>query len=82
MSLSLFTLKEGMSYMKELPSSGLSQSQVMDKIKEYQTLSESRFLPSLKKQADVLDELNVSFQMRCSGREAVFLGPCTGAMNP
>ncbi|XP_037533756.1 sphingosine-1-phosphate lyase 1 [Nematolebias whitei] len=40
MSLSLFTLKEGMSYMKELPSSGLSHSQVMDKIKEYQTLNE------------------------------------------
>ncbi|XP_017279774.1 sphingosine-1-phosphate lyase 1 isoform X1 [Kryptolebias marmoratus] len=40
MSHSLCTLKEGMSYMKELPSKGLSQSQVMDKIKEYQTLND------------------------------------------
>ncbi|XP_013884292.1 sphingosine-1-phosphate lyase 1 [Austrofundulus limnaeus] len=40
MSHSLFTLKDGMSYMKELPSKGLSQSQVLDRIKEYQTLNE------------------------------------------
>uniref|UniRef100_A0AAQ5ZIZ4 sphinganine-1-phosphate aldolase n=1 Tax=Amphiprion ocellaris TaxID=80972 RepID=A0AAQ5ZIZ4_AMPOC len=45
MSASLCTLKEGMSYTKELPSKGLSQSQVMDKIKEYETLSKSSFIP-------------------------------------
>uniref|UniRef100_A0A8C5I8W1 sphinganine-1-phosphate aldolase n=1 Tax=Gouania willdenowi TaxID=441366 RepID=A0A8C5I8W1_GOUWI len=39
MSLSLCTLKEGMSYTKQLPSKGLSQSQVMDRIREYETLS-------------------------------------------
>ncbi|CAG6017833.1 unnamed protein product [Menidia menidia] len=38
MSLSLCTLKEGMSYTKELPPKGLAQSQVMEKIKEYETL--------------------------------------------
>ncbi|XP_075932909.1 sphingosine-1-phosphate lyase 1 [Anarhichas minor] len=40
MSASLCTLKEGMSYTKQLPSKGLSQSQVLDKIREYQTLNE------------------------------------------
>ncbi|XP_033835845.1 sphingosine-1-phosphate lyase 1 [Periophthalmus magnuspinnatus] len=40
MSVSLCTLKEGMSYMQQLPSKGLSQNQVLDKIKEYQTLNE------------------------------------------
>ncbi|CAL1578378.1 unnamed protein product [Knipowitschia caucasica] len=40
MSVSLCTLKEGMSYTKQLPSKGLSQNQVLDKIKEYQTLNE------------------------------------------
>ncbi|KAM4591606.1 sphingosine-1-phosphate lyase 1 isoform 1-T1 [Odontesthes bonariensis] len=40
MSLSLCTLKEGMSYTKALPSKGLTQDQVMEKIKEYQTLNE------------------------------------------
>uniref|UniRef100_A0A8C5I4C8 sphinganine-1-phosphate aldolase n=1 Tax=Gouania willdenowi TaxID=441366 RepID=A0A8C5I4C8_GOUWI len=40
MSLSLCTLKEGMSYTKQLPSKGLSQSQVMDRIREYETLNE------------------------------------------
>lgn len=40
MSTSLCTLKEGMSYIKQLPSKGLSQSQVLDKIREYETLSE------------------------------------------
>lgn len=39
MSSSLCTLKEGMSYTKQLPSKGLLQSQVLDKIREYQTLS-------------------------------------------
>lgn len=39
MSASLCTLKEGMSYTKQLPSKGLSQSQVLDKIREYETLS-------------------------------------------
>ena len=42
MSTSVCTLKEGMSYTKQLPSKGLSQSQVLDKIKEYETLSKSR----------------------------------------
>lgn len=40
MSVSLCTLKEGMSYTKQLPSKGLSQSQVLDKIREYETLNE------------------------------------------
>ncbi|XP_029926421.1 sphingosine-1-phosphate lyase 1 isoform X1 [Myripristis murdjan] len=40
MSASLCTLKEGMSYTKQLPSHGLSQSQVLDRIREYETLSE------------------------------------------
>ncbi|XP_061692714.1 sphingosine-1-phosphate lyase 1 [Syngnathoides biaculeatus] len=40
MSASLCTLKNGMSYTKKLPSKGLSQSQVLDKISEYQTLNE------------------------------------------
>ncbi|KAM6916019.1 sphingosine-1-phosphate lyase 1 [Xenentodon cancila] len=43
MSVSLCTLKDGMSYTKELPSRGLSQSQVMDKIKEYETLNEVKW---------------------------------------
>lgn len=41
MSTSLCTLKEGMSYTKQLPSKGLSESQVLDKIREYETLSKS-----------------------------------------
>lgn len=40
MSVSLCTLREGMSYTKQLPSKGLSQNQVLDKIKEYETLNE------------------------------------------
>ncbi|XP_026164985.1 sphingosine-1-phosphate lyase 1 [Mastacembelus armatus] len=40
MSASLFTLKDGMSYTKELPLTGLSQSQVLEKIKEYKSLNE------------------------------------------
>uniref|UniRef100_A0A4W6CZK9 sphinganine-1-phosphate aldolase n=1 Tax=Lates calcarifer TaxID=8187 RepID=A0A4W6CZK9_LATCA len=40
MSASLCTLKNGMSYAKQLPSKGLSQSQVLDKIREYETLNE------------------------------------------
>ncbi|KAM4730347.1 sphingosine-1-phosphate lyase 1 isoform 1-T1 [Anableps anableps] len=40
MSHSLCTLKEGMSYTQQLPSKGLTQSQVMEKIKEYETLNE------------------------------------------
>ncbi|CAL8257022.1 unnamed protein product [Lota lota] len=40
MSVSLCTLKEGMSYTQQLPSTGLSQVQVLDKIREYQTLNE------------------------------------------
>lgn len=50
MSASLCTLKEGMSYTKQLPSKGLSQSQVLDKIREYETLSKTSFItrvPSL-----------------------------------
>lgn len=48
MSASLCTLKEGMSYTKQLPSKGLSQSQVLDKIREYETLSKSSFIPELQ----------------------------------
>ncbi|XP_004077561.1 sphingosine-1-phosphate lyase 1 isoform X2 [Oryzias latipes] len=40
MSHSLCTLKEGMTYTTKLPPKGLSQGQVMDKIKEYQTLND------------------------------------------
>ncbi|KAM9365744.1 sphingosine-1-phosphate lyase 1 [Pholidichthys leucotaenia] len=40
MSVSLCTLKEGMSYTTELPRKGLSQSEVMEKIREYQTLND------------------------------------------
>ncbi|XP_049591728.1 sphingosine-1-phosphate lyase 1 isoform X1 [Syngnathus scovelli] len=43
MSGSLCTLKNGMSYTKKLPSKGLSQSQVLDKISEYQTLNECQW---------------------------------------
>ncbi|KAK7901692.1 hypothetical protein WMY93_018461 [Mugilogobius chulae] len=43
MSASLCTLKEGMSYMQQLPFKGLSQNQVLDKIKEYQTLNEVKW---------------------------------------
>ncbi|XP_005927122.1 sphingosine-1-phosphate lyase 1 isoform X1 [Haplochromis burtoni] len=43
MSASLFTLKEGMSYTTELPSKGLSQAKVMEKIKEYDTLNEVKW---------------------------------------
>ncbi|KAM3606732.1 uncharacterized protein V6R79_022267 [Siganus canaliculatus] len=43
MSVSLCTLKEGMSYTKQLPSKGLSQSQVLDKIREYETLNEVKW---------------------------------------
>lgn len=45
MSASLCTLKEGMSYTKQLPPKGLSQSQVLDKIREYETLSKCAFVP-------------------------------------
>lgn len=41
MSVNLCTLKEGMSYTKQLPPRGLSQSQVLDRIREYETLSKS-----------------------------------------
>uniref|UniRef100_A0A3P9JPZ6 sphinganine-1-phosphate aldolase n=1 Tax=Oryzias latipes TaxID=8090 RepID=A0A3P9JPZ6_ORYLA len=40
MSHSLCTLKEGMTYTTKLPPKGLTQGQVMDKIKEYQTLND------------------------------------------
>ncbi|KAL7889888.1 hypothetical protein AOLI_G00021460 [Acnodon oligacanthus] len=40
MSMSLCTLKEGMSYTKLLPAQGLSQKQVLDSIRQYQTLNE------------------------------------------
>lgn len=40
MSVSLCTLREGMSYTQQLPSRGLSQNQVLEQIKEYQTLNE------------------------------------------
>ncbi|XP_026878408.2 sphingosine-1-phosphate lyase 1 [Electrophorus electricus] len=40
MSVSLCTLKEGMSYTKHLPAQGLTQEQVLDSIRQYQTLNE------------------------------------------
>ncbi|XP_062319948.1 sphingosine-1-phosphate lyase 1 isoform X1 [Osmerus eperlanus] len=40
MSVSLCTLKEGMSYTKQLPSKGLKHEEVLDRIKEYQSLNE------------------------------------------
>ncbi|KAG7333986.1 hypothetical protein KOW79_002393 [Hemibagrus wyckioides] len=40
MSMSLCTLKEGMSYMKCLPTQGLTQKQVLDSIRQYQSLNE------------------------------------------
>uniref|UniRef100_A0AAY4E3D2 sphinganine-1-phosphate aldolase n=1 Tax=Denticeps clupeoides TaxID=299321 RepID=A0AAY4E3D2_9TELE len=40
MSVSLCTLKEGMSYAKHLPAQGLSQKQVLECIREYQSLTE------------------------------------------
>ncbi|XP_057704375.1 sphingosine-1-phosphate lyase 1 isoform X2 [Corythoichthys intestinalis] len=43
MSASLCTLKNGMSYTKKLPSKGLSQKQVLEKISEYQTLNEVKW---------------------------------------
>ncbi|XP_077469697.1 sphingosine-1-phosphate lyase 1 isoform X2 [Stigmatopora argus] len=43
MSASLCTLKNGMSYTKRLPSRGLSQKQVLEKISEYQTLNEVKW---------------------------------------
>lgn len=39
MTVSLCTLKEGMSYTKQLPTQGLTQGQVLEKIREYETLS-------------------------------------------
>lgn len=44
MSASLCTLKDGMSYTKQLPPKGLSQNQVLEKIKEYKTLSKCWFI--------------------------------------
>uniref|UniRef100_A0A671P649 sphinganine-1-phosphate aldolase n=1 Tax=Sinocyclocheilus anshuiensis TaxID=1608454 RepID=A0A671P649_9TELE len=41
MSMSLCTLKEGMCYTKLLPAQGLTHKQLLDKIREYETLSES-----------------------------------------
>lgn len=40
MSVSLCTLKKGMSYTKLLPAQGLSHKELLDKIREYETLSE------------------------------------------
>uniref|UniRef100_A0A673B847 sphinganine-1-phosphate aldolase n=1 Tax=Sphaeramia orbicularis TaxID=375764 RepID=A0A673B847_9TELE len=40
MSVSLCSLKDGMTYTHQLPSKGLSQSQVLDEIRQYQTLNE------------------------------------------
>ncbi|XP_060728613.1 sphingosine-1-phosphate lyase 1 [Tachysurus vachellii] len=40
MSMILCTLKEGMSYTKCLPTQGLTQEQVLDNIREYQSLNE------------------------------------------
>uniref|UniRef100_A0A8C1JM82 sphinganine-1-phosphate aldolase n=1 Tax=Cyprinus carpio TaxID=7962 RepID=A0A8C1JM82_CYPCA len=41
MSMSLCTLKEGMCYTKLLPAQGLTHKQLLDKIREYETLSKS-----------------------------------------
>lgn len=43
MSASLCTLKPGMSYTKQLPSKGLTQSQVLEKIREYETLNDVKW---------------------------------------
>ncbi|XP_068183597.1 sphingosine-1-phosphate lyase 1 isoform X1 [Antennarius striatus] len=43
MSASLCTLKEGMTYTTQLPLKGLSQSQVLEKIREYETLNEVKW---------------------------------------
>ncbi|KAJ8248172.1 hypothetical protein GJAV_G00239130 [Gymnothorax javanicus] len=40
MSVSLCTLKDGMSYIKSLPAQGLTQTQVLDAIKQYDALGE------------------------------------------
>lgn len=40
MSMSLCTLKEGMSYTKCLPTRGLTQKQVLESIRQYQSLNE------------------------------------------
>ncbi|KAF4105800.1 sphingosine-1-phosphate lyase 1 [Onychostoma macrolepis] len=40
MSVSLCTLKEGMSYTKLLPAQGLTHKELLEKIREYETLSE------------------------------------------
>ncbi|XP_053477481.1 sphingosine-1-phosphate lyase 1 isoform X2 [Ictalurus furcatus] len=40
MSMSLCTLKEGMSYTKCLPAGGLTQKQVLESIRQYQSLNE------------------------------------------
>ncbi|XP_017320214.1 sphingosine-1-phosphate lyase 1 [Ictalurus punctatus] len=40
MSMSLCTLKEGMSYTKCLPARGLTQKQVLESIRQYQSLNE------------------------------------------
>ncbi|XP_066535333.1 sphingosine-1-phosphate lyase 1 [Hoplias malabaricus] len=44
MSKSLCTLKEGMSYTQLLPAQGLSQKQVLDSIRQYQTLNEVQWV--------------------------------------
>ncbi|XP_068597375.1 sphingosine-1-phosphate lyase 1 [Brachionichthys hirsutus] len=43
MSASLCTLKEGMSYTEQLPQKGLSQSRVLEEIREYETLNEVKW---------------------------------------
>ncbi|KAI1894717.1 hypothetical protein AGOR_G00118620 [Albula goreensis] len=40
MSVSLCTLKDGMSYIQSLPTHGLTQTQVLESIKEYDTLGD------------------------------------------
>ncbi|XP_031434819.1 sphingosine-1-phosphate lyase 1 isoform X2 [Clupea harengus] len=40
MSQSLCTLKDGMSYIQKLPAQGLTEEQVLQRIREYQTLNE------------------------------------------
>lgn len=95
MSASLCTLKEGMSYTKQLPSKGLSQSQVLDKIREYETLSKCAFIPDAPacvacealgcplhlERFKMESFILFVLQMRWIGKKGVCLVRCTGVMS-
>lgn len=95
MSASLCTLKEGMSYTKQLPRKGLSQSQVLDKIREYETLSKCAFVPDAPacmacaapgcplhlKPFKIESFLLFVLQMRWIGKKGVCLVRSTGVMS-